>query len=218
MNMVFIITYLLLICLMLLDDEALQGTGGEFSFQVDGKRDKMDGCRPCNLTLVVQFKIFFSFWGANLMVMYWKAPLPVYCKWRRNQLTIVNWFQKLRSWFVTGFFAPVLSSFQSGIAESFDVFSSCTSEFPGSPSSDASLEDLSLEWTPRIEESTVDYSYSIPSNERRWSSKRVGWQGIRPLLSRITFGNPPNFFGTPPWFPSGLPVTVIVVYQKLKEK
>ena len=115
----------------------------------------MDGCRPCNLTLVLQFKVFFSFWGANLIIMYWKAPIPVYCKWRRKQLTIVNWFQKLRSWFVTGFFAPVLSSLQRGIAESFDGFSSCTSEFPRSPSSDASLEDLSLGWTPRIEQSAL---------------------------------------------------------------
>ena len=51
--------------------------------------------------------------------------------------------------------APVLSSFQIGIAESFDGLSTCISKFSDCLSSDASLEDLSLGWTPRIEQSAL---------------------------------------------------------------
>ena len=51
--------------------------------------------------------------------------------------------------------APVLSSLQSGMAESFNGLSTCISEFPMFSSLDASLEDLSLGWTPRIEQSAL---------------------------------------------------------------
>jgi hypothetical protein len=42
-----------------------------------------------------------------------------------------------------------------GIAEFFDGLSTCISEFPGFSSSDVSLEDLSLAWTPIIEQSAL---------------------------------------------------------------
>ena len=50
---------------------------------------------------------------------------------------------------------PVLLSFQIGIAESFNGLSTCISELSGFSSSDASLEDISLGWTPRIEQSAL---------------------------------------------------------------
>ena len=50
---------------------------------------------------------------------------------------------------------PVLSSLHRGIAESFDALSTCISEFPGISLTNASLEDPSLGWTPRIEQSAL---------------------------------------------------------------
>ena len=73
-----------------------------------------------------------------------------------------------------------MSSFQIGIAESFDGLSTFISELPGISSSDASFEDLSLGWTPRIEQSALyrdriwRKSFDISGEEAASSSELDG--------------------------------------------
>ena len=73
-----------------------------------------------------------------------------------------------------------MSSFQIGIVESFDGLSTCISELPGIWSSDASLEDLNLGWTPRIEQSALyrdriwRKSFDISGEEAASSSELDG--------------------------------------------
>ena len=74
----------------------------------------------------------------------------------------------------------MLSILHRGIAESFDGLSTCISDFPGFSSSDPSLEDLSLGWTPRIEQRALyrdriwRKSFDISGEEAASSSELDG--------------------------------------------